>query len=121
MTAVEGERLLPCPFCGSPGQWHEGTVAGWIVACANTDFACNVRPATWWGSRADAVLHWNRRPVATERDAVLEEAARVCDDEERRGGSRLDVAGAGYAERCAERIRALKTNHRPKGGDGVGR
>ena len=50
----DAERLLPCPFCGSPaGWWREGN--HFVVGCGT----CNGQVSRL--DKADAISNWNRR------------------------------------------------------------
>lgn len=69
--------ILPCPFCGSPGElgMPNGRADTWSVACSNPGFydeagGCNVSPESGWNtlsttSKEEAVRRWNTRE---ERD-----------------------------------------------------
>lgn len=53
-------EMLPCPFCGSPGEVDHGGDETWILGCANE--AC----VAWlidqgYARKADAIAAWNKR------------------------------------------------------------
>lgn len=63
-TLSEGERLLPCPFCGDTPAVIEdsGHSTAYEVACIDEN--CRVNPATLAVDKATAIKHWNRRTPA---------------------------------------------------------
>jgi hypothetical protein len=83
-TAPEGERLLPCPFCGGPVELERpadrprrsGPDDWWGVICRNTEnlggsCALSIAPSR---SKASAIARWNRRatPSRMASDAPAE-------------------------------------------------
>lgn len=113
-------ELKPCPFCGGPVEIEKATETYsrmygnreyWGVVCRNTinlGGSCAIQQIPS-ASKEAAVERWNRR--SGYRNAVLEEAANVCDE-----WSRTEIL-----EECcdraqdialrdvAERIRAMQT------------
>lgn len=62
-TATE---LLPCPFCGGEAELtylEYDPVAPWFIQCANRE--CEIGPATWRKTEADAIEAWNKRTKLT--------------------------------------------------------
>lgn len=59
--------LLPCPFCGHEGAFHDGgnlsTKFNRWAECSNT--SCGVRTPEHYQSREDAAKAWNRRSPAS--------------------------------------------------------
>jgi hypothetical protein len=69
-ASVPAERLLPCPFCGSPASiepWHNAK-HGHLVSCSNRegDNYCRVGPGVAGDTKAEAIELWNRRAEARE-------------------------------------------------------
>ncbi len=66
-------ELLPCPFCGQPGQIFNRTTGEgqqFVVICLRG--SCSVR-GLWCYEEADAIASWNTRhaaPVVISEDAV---------------------------------------------------
>ena len=64
--------ILPCPFCGAPGEFWETDFAGTRVGCRNAicPVACHV--SHWENDVEDMIKKWNRRArhaaAMTERE-----------------------------------------------------
>ncbi len=89
--------LLPCPFCGSsvePCSKIEDGVRYYWLHCECGASASGFRAL----SVEELAKTWNRRAPAVDRDAVLEEAARLCETHQNNS--------PGY---LATMIRSLKT------------
>jgi hypothetical protein len=57
----QARELLPCPFCGSPGEVL-GHGACFIVTCSADETECDPSPSTWGATTADeAAVAWNTR------------------------------------------------------------
>lgn len=79
---LDGERALPCPFCGHVGlDFEEGTTFRWILAnCSNCGANCGETrvqtmgegdKALWWEkAKVNAIKEWNTRskPEGAEKN-----------------------------------------------------
>ena len=67
------DKLLPCPFCGSPGVIVEnigrpkGESRKYHAACNNHKCGLYGGLCSWHSERKDAVAEWNHREAAHER------------------------------------------------------
>ncbi|WP_175992297.1 Lar family restriction alleviation protein [Burkholderia vietnamiensis] len=93
--------LLPCPFCGGTNcTISTRTIGKWkFVYCPDC-----LAEGPAYDDEDDAIDAWNRR-TTPDREAIIEECAKVCDDRIMGDQSERDFE----SKRCAEAIRALKT------------
>jgi hypothetical protein len=54
------EELKPCPFCGSPAEYHGECDMVWI-RCSNYD--CGAERSSKFDEPEDAAKDWNERPL----------------------------------------------------------
>ncbi|HDR9087326.1 TPA: Lar family restriction alleviation protein [Burkholderia vietnamiensis] len=89
-------ELKPCPFCGGDG--HVAYRGDHFVTC---------RECKAFGPDAEsdetAIALWNRR-TTPDREAIIEECAKVCDEITRHHYPPQKISGF-----CASAIRAQKT------------
>lgn len=58
--------LLPCPFCGGPGECFLNGSRTYTVMCHDDNEGCEFSPYGFAGTEAEAITLWNTRaPVAT--------------------------------------------------------
>jgi transcription elongation factor Elf1 len=86
-------ELKPCPFCGS----------NQVQLCIDSNNAMKDRAKCRECGITGLVSAWNRR-TAPDRDAVIEECAKACEDLSMHDGSLEDLEN----ERCVKAIRSLK-------------
>jgi len=103
-------ELKPCPFCGSDDI---GTLHATDNKASMLCDGCGVQIG-WHMTRRAAAEAWNRRSV-TERAAVVEECAKICDEVHRSNIHSVGIslgsdARAMTAFKLAERIRSLSVS-----------
>jgi hypothetical protein len=62
--AAPAATLLPCPFCGSPGETVDDSRIGepkWIAQCSNGDCWMFIATADEYCTPEEAISAWNRR------------------------------------------------------------
>lgn len=79
MTVV----LLPCPFCGSPGEMHRGYPDGFFASCATGGWKCGISEMHTYRAETEekAANAWNRRdgvqvPPAGDPAVIIAELGR---------------------------------------------
>ena len=61
VLADVGERLLPCPFCGSEAKiFGPDENKMWGIVCQQPETLCNVR-LLYCHSKEEAIQQWNKR------------------------------------------------------------
>lgn len=57
---MEGNKPLPCPWCGEIPKLYQTTHGNWWLECEN--YACPVQPMSQVFSRKDKLVRkWNER------------------------------------------------------------
>lgn len=110
------ERLEPCPFCESRALTVEGGLA-FYVNCNSCD-----ADGPLVNTQNEAIAAWNRRAAPREREAALEEAAKLVEGSVYRtryrkwmfwpGNQSDDSEIVMFADDAAQALRRLS----PKGG-----
>lgn len=114
---TETMKLLPCPFCGGEADFEciaspDSLTCTWSVGCQNVDEDCiGYQVLAHFSRKSEAAEAWNKRASAsqsTERDRVLEEAARV----EPEKPETFSYQAAGYADGWFAAVKAFRAAFR---------
>ncbi len=106
------QALEPCPFCGGEAEFHP---TFWGL---QPQVSCQCGAKVWAYSETESITAWNTRIASqSERESVLEEAAKVAGTRYARHGSELGTVRARHYEHAGKQIagaiRALKTTPTP--------
>ena len=60
------EEILPCPFCGKPGEMNVGDFGERFVTCSNNNCGGRLGAGIWFAKEEDAIALWNTRAYIPE-------------------------------------------------------